>query len=63
MCLLGGLAMLRSVAAIAATLLGVAFFFAIIGVFGLTVSIAALASFVVLALLIFRCRQAEGTQR
>jgi hypothetical protein len=63
MCLLGGLAMLRSVAAIAATLLGVAFFFAIIGVFGLTVSIAALASFVVLALLIFRCRQVEGTQR
>jgi len=44
-------------------LLGVAFFFAIIGVFGLTVSIAALASFVVLALLIFRCRQVEGTQR
>jgi hypothetical protein len=54
---------LRVVGAIAVTLIGVMFFFAIIGVFGLTVAIAALALFVVLALLTLRRPQAEGTQR
>ena len=51
------------VGAIAAALIGVTFFFAIIGVFGLTAAIAALALFVALALLTFRRPQAEGTQR
>ena len=39
------------------------FFFAIIGVFGFTAAIGALALFLVLALLTFRRPQAEGTQR
>jgi hypothetical protein len=43
-----------AIGAIAATLLGIAFFFAIIGVFGLEVSIAALLIFVALTLLIVR---------
>ncbi len=49
----------RRVGAIAATLIGGAFFFAIIGVFGLWDAIGALALFVVIALLIFRHPQAE----
>jgi hypothetical protein len=49
--------------AIAVALIGTAFFFAIIGVFGLTAAIVALALFVALALLTFRRPQAEGTQR
>jgi hypothetical protein len=53
----------RLAATIAATLIGVAFFFAIIGVFGLATAIAALVLFVVLALLTFRRPQAEGTPR
>jgi len=54
---------LRLAGAIAVALIGVAFFFAIIGVFGLTSAVAALALFVMLALLTFRHPQAEGTQR
>ena len=50
---------LRFVGILAVTLIGVAFFFAIIGVFGLPASIGSLALFIVLALLTFRCRQAE----
>jgi hypothetical protein len=53
----------RLAGAIAVTLIGVTFFFAIIGVFGLAAAIGALALFLVLALLTFRCPQAEGTQR
>jgi hypothetical protein len=53
----------RLAGAIAATLIGAVFFFAIIGVFGLTAAIGALALFLVLALLTFRRPQAEGTQR
>ena len=49
--------------AIAAALIGAVFFFAIIGVFGFTAAIGALALFLVLALLTFRRPQAEGTQR
>jgi uncharacterized membrane protein YuzA (DUF378 family) len=54
---------LRPVGAIAVALIGVTFFFAIIGVFGFTAAVAALALFVVLTLLTFRRPQAEGTQR
>jgi uncharacterized membrane protein YuzA (DUF378 family) len=53
---------LRLVGAISVALIGVAFFFAIIGVFGFTTAVAALAVFVVLALLSLRRPQAEGTQ-
>jgi hypothetical protein len=53
----------RFAGAIAAALVGVTFFFAIIGVFGFTAAIGALALFLVLALLSFRCPQTEGTQR
>ena len=42
---------------------GAVFFFAIIGVFGFTAAIGALALFLVLALLTFRRPRAEGTQR
>jgi len=44
--------------ALAAALLGVAFFFAIIGVFGLDYSIGALLLFIAVALLLFRRPQA-----
>ena len=44
----------RAAAAILAGVLGVGFFFAIVGVFGLPAAIAALLLFVVLACLIFR---------
>jgi len=40
--------------AIVAALLGVAFFFAIVGVFGLLSSIAALLLFIALALVVFK---------
>jgi hypothetical protein len=50
---------LRCFGNVAVTLIGVAFFFAIIGVFGLLTAIGALALFIVLALLSFRCHQAE----
>jgi hypothetical protein len=44
----------RVMGTIAATLLGIAFFFAIIGVFGLPIAIAALVLFVISAMAIFR---------
>jgi hypothetical protein len=50
----------RAFKAVIATLIGIAFYFAIIGVFGPIASIAALALFVVLALGIFRRAQASG---
>jgi hypothetical protein len=53
----------RLAGAIAATLIGVTFFFAIIGVFGLAAAIGTLALFLVLALLTFRCPQVEGTHQ
>ena len=49
-------------AAAIATLLGIAFFNAIIGVFGLPTSLVALVIFVALALLIFR-RPQDGSDR
>jgi hypothetical protein len=49
--------------AISVALIGTAFFFVIVGVFGLTAASGALALFVALALLTFRRPQAEGTQR
>ena len=45
--------------AVAVTLIGVGFFFAIIGVFGLAAAIGSLALFIALALIIFRCPQTE----
>jgi hypothetical protein len=50
------------VGAIFAALSGIAFFFVIIGVFGLSASIAALVLFAALAVLIFRRPQAEETR-
>ena len=47
------------VGAVVAALLGVVFFFAIVGVFGLPSSIAALLLFIALSLLIFRRPQGE----
>ncbi|MGQ7935972.1 hypothetical protein [Paraburkholderia sp. D1E] len=47
---------------ICATLLGVAFFFIIIGVFGLSASIIALALFIALAVAISRRPQTERKQ-
>jgi len=43
-----------------AAVIGIAFFFLIIGVFGLPQSIAALVLFLVCAVLVFRRRQIEG---
>ena len=51
-----------SIGGVVATLLGVAFFFAIIGVFGLSASIAALVLFVALAVFIFRRPQDQETR-
>jgi hypothetical protein len=48
------------IGAVIATLLGVAFFFFIVGVFGLSASMVALGLFIALALLIFRRAQGEG---
>jgi hypothetical protein len=65
MLLLGGVSMHNPVSkgpfagALVATLLGVVFFFAIVGVFGLPSSIAALLLFIVLALMVFRRPQSE----
>ncbi|SDR58379.1 hypothetical protein SAMN05519103_06102 [Rhizobiales bacterium GAS113] len=53
----------RAFGASVATLIGVAFFFAIVGVFGLPASIASLMLFVTLAFLIFRRPQAEETRQ
>jgi len=52
----------RMVGAIVAALLGVAFFFVIIGVLGLPLSIIALVVFVTLAILLLRRPQDEGTR-
>jgi hypothetical protein len=52
----------RLLGAICATLLGVAFFFTIIGVFGLPASIIALVLFVALAVAVSRRPQAERRQ-
>ena len=52
----------RFIGAVTATLIGTAFFFVIVGVFGLPASIGAGILFIVLALLIFRRPQAEGTR-
>jgi hypothetical protein len=65
MLLLGGVSMHAPtstghfVGAVVATLLGVVFFFAIVGVFGLPSSIAALLLFIGLALMAFRRPQSE----
>ena len=45
--------------AFVAALLGVVFFFAIVGVFGLSSSIVALLLFIALALMVFRRPQSE----
>ena len=47
------------VGAVLAALLGVVFFFAIVGVFGLPSSIVALLLFIALALMVFRRPQSE----
>jgi hypothetical protein len=47
------------VGAAVAALLGAVFFFAIVGVFGLSSSIAALLLFIALALMVFRRPQSE----
>ena len=52
----------RLLGAICATLFGVAFFFAIIGVFGLSASIVALVLFVALAVFIVRRPQDQETR-
>jgi hypothetical protein len=62
MLLLGGIGM-RAFGAIAVTLVGIGFFFVIVGVFGLSAAIAALVLFIVLAAAIFRRPQAEGVPR
>lgn len=54
--------MWRLLGAICTTLLGVAFFFIIIGVFGLSASIIALALFIALAVAISRRPQTERKQ-
>jgi len=65
MLLLGGVSMHTPtskghfVGAVVAALLGVVFFFAIVGVFGLRSSIAALLLFIALALNVFRRPQSE----
>ena len=65
MLLLGGVSMhpptsiAHFVGGVVAALLGVVFFFAIVGVFGLPSSIAALLLFIALALMVFRRPQSE----
>jgi hypothetical protein len=54
--------MWRTIPALLATLIGVAFFFVILGLFGRWVSIAALAVFVALSIVIFRRPQVEETR-
>jgi hypothetical protein len=54
---------MRLFGAIGATLIGIGFFFAIVGVFGLPAAIAALAVFIALASMLFRRPQAEGIPR
>jgi hypothetical protein len=50
------------IGAVTATLMGTAFFFVIVGVFGLPASIGAGILFILLALLIFRRPQAKETR-
>ncbi len=52
----------RAMGAVLTTLLGVGFFFVIIGVFGLLAAIIGLLLFISLAILILRRPQAEGTR-
>jgi len=54
---------LRFIGAMVVALIGATFFFAIIGVFGLAAAIAALALFLLAALLTFRRPQVEVAQR
>jgi hypothetical protein len=69
MLVLGGVSMrslilaMHLFGAIAVTLIGVAFFFAIVGVFGLPAAIVALVLFIALASVLFRRPQAEGAPR
>jgi hypothetical protein len=49
--------------ATAAALIGIGFFFAIVGVFGLPAAIAALVLFIALASALFRRPQTEGIPR
>lgn len=51
---------LRLLGAVLTTLVGVAFFFAIIGVFGLPISISALLLLILIAVPILRRPQAKG---
>jgi hypothetical protein len=59
----GLISAMHLVGAIAVTLIGIGFFFAIVGVFGLAAAIVALALFVALASVLFRRPQAEGVPR
>ena len=67
--MLGGVSMGRLISAthlfgaIAVTLIGMGFFFAIVGVFGLPVAILALVLFIALAFVLFRRPQTEGIPR
>ena len=69
MLMLGGVSMrglisaMHLFGAIAATLIGVGFFFAIVGVFGPPVAIVALVVFIALASVLFRRPQAGGIPR
>jgi hypothetical protein len=51
---------MKFIGMIITTLVGIAFFFAIIGVFGLTISLATLALFITIAVVIFRRPQFGG---
>jgi hypothetical protein len=53
---------LRRVYGVSAALLGVLFFFIIVGVFGLPLAIAGLAVFVLGAVVVFRVFPAEGAR-
>jgi hypothetical protein len=53
---------LRRVYGVTAALIGVLFFFIVVGVFGLPLAIAGLAVFVVGAVVVFRAFPTEGTE-
>jgi hypothetical protein len=67
--MLGGMSMrslifaMHLFGAIAVTLIGMGFFFAIVGVFGLPAAIVALVLFIALAFVLFRRPQAGGIPR
>jgi hypothetical protein len=67
--MLGGMSMRSLISAmhlfgaIAVTLIGMGFFFAIVGVFGLPAAIVALVLFIALAFVLFRRPQAGGIPR